>query len=484
MIELERSSAVSLVDQIACALLGLIERGELLDGARLPSVRQMAKKLSVSPFTIITAYDKLVARNSLVARHGSGYFVVQQPRLSVLAEIEGTQGDPSEAVGFSRLSLDNCSTSINAGSGFLPHQWLGDVVPPTLVSKVARIQCALVVPAAAQGLAELRRQLAERLQARDIAAVAGQIVTTLGASNAFDLILGTLLQRGDAVVVEDPSYAVLFSQLEAHGLRLVSIPRLADGPDLDALERAVKLHRPKLFFTQTLMQNPTGTSTSASKCHKLLLMAERLDFRIVEDDVLGDLAAEGVTRLAALDELRRVLYVGSFTKLLSPALRVGYIALPRELVDVVVGRKILSLLGTPSFTERLVGEVLSSGRYRRHLLQVRSRLLRFRQRAHALLQGAGVAIDRPVSEGLFIWGRLPGVLDSSALIKKALGEGVLLAKGSMFSPTGSYADHLRFNAAHCCDARLADFLREAAAPAHRNAVGPMIRSAVQPLGDA
>ncbi|MES3003819.1 MAG: PLP-dependent aminotransferase family protein [Pseudomonadota bacterium] len=481
MIELDRTSAVGLADQIAAALMGLIERGELLGGARLPSVRQMAKRLSVSPFTVIAAYDKLVAKNSLVARHGSGYYVAARNQLMELSEIESTQGNPSEAVGFTLQSLDAGHTAIKAGSGFLPQQWLAEVVPPALVSRVARAQFALTLPAPAQGLTGLRRQLAERLQGWGVAAVAGQVVTTLGASHAFDLIVRSVLQPGDTVAVEDPGYLVLLSQLKSHGLRLVAIPRLADGPDLDALEEAARLHKPKLFFTQTLLHNPTGTSTSAARCHKLLLMAERLDFRIVEDDALGDLAADGVTRLAALDELRRVFYVGSFTKLLSPALRVGYVAVPRDCVDKLVEEKILSVLGTPSFTERVVEEVLASGRYQRHTKQVRSQLRRFRQRAHAMLQGAGVEIARPVSEGLFIWGRVPGLEAPDELVKRALGEGILLAKGSMFSPTGSHADFLRFNAAHCCEARLADFLRSALTPRQPAPVARLPRPASQPV---
>lgn len=458
MIELQRSSEVGLADQITLGIEALIERGELLEGARLPSVRQMAKRLSVSPFTVIAAYDKLVGRNILVARHGSGYYVTSRNQLIDLADIEGAAGDPSEAVGFAIQNLDAGQLSIKAGSGFLPEDWLSEVIPPALVVKVAKADSSLLLSAPAQGSVGLRRQLAERLQARGIAVVPGQIVTTIGASQAFDLLLRVLLRPGDTVAVEDPGYFVLFSQLQSYGLRLVSVPRQSDGPDLDALEEVVKSHRPKVFFTQTLLHNPTGSSTSAAKCHRLLLLAERLDFKIVEDDVSGDLAAEGVTRLAALDELRRVFYVGSFSKLLSPALRVGFIAVPRDAVEALVAKKILSMLGSPSFAEHIVEVVLSSGRFQRHTRLVRSRLVRFRQRAHALLNSAGVEITPPVSEGMFIWGRLPGMADPDEIVRKALADGILLARGSMFSPSGQYADHLRFNAAHSCEARLAEFL--------------------------
>jgi DNA-binding transcriptional MocR family regulator len=297
------------------------------------------------------------------------------------------------------------------------------------------------------------------LRATGIDAAPAQIVTTIGASQALDLLLRALLQPGDAVAIEDPGYVFFFAQARAMDLKLVPVPRLADGPDLDAFEEALKTHRPRLFITQTLLHNPTGGSTSAAKCHRLLLLAERHDFAIVEDDIHGDIAAAGATRLAQLDALRRVFYVSSFSKLLSPALRVGFVALPSGVVDRVVAQKVLAMLGSPSLTEGIVEAVLASGRFHRHVQHLRTRLATFRQSASALLANAGVALEPGAADGVFLWGRVPGMVDADAMVKKALDTGILLAKGGLFSPSGGFRDYLRFNSVFSCDPRLAAFLQ-------------------------
>ncbi len=259
------------------------------------------------------------------------------------------------------------------------------------------------------------------------------------------------------MIVEDPGYLFYSAQARAMDLNLVPVPRLTDGPDLAAFEEAVKSFKPKVFVTQTLLHNPTGSTTSAAHCHRLLSLVESHGLAVIEDDVYGSIAPKGATRLAQLDGLRRTYYVSSFSKLLSPALRVGFMAVPREAVDSIVGQKILSVLGTPSLGEAIVEAVLDSGRYSRHTLKVGVKLAQHRQRAQVLLTEAGVTLEP--ADGLFLWGRFEPMKDSDSWVRRALEAGILLAKGSLFSPTGHYTDYLRFNVAHSCDARLGHFLR-------------------------
>ena len=124
----------------------------------------------------------------------------------------------------------------------------------------------------------MREQLAERLVQRGIAVGPANIVTTFGASQAFDLLARILFAPGDTVLVEDPGYFVLFEQLRAHHVKLVPVPRRANGPDIEALEAACRAHRPRAFFMQTLLHNPTGTNTEPAICHRLLSLAETYGF--------------------------------------------------------------------------------------------------------------------------------------------------------------------------------------------------------------
>lgn len=461
MIELNRVDGPPLSEQIAEGLTTRIRGGELLAGARLPSVRQMAERLSVSAFTVMAGYDKLTARNLIAARQGAGYFVVGLHSPSEIAGAEAIAEDPAEVLGFVMQVLDGNGAALRCGSGFLPEDWLADVVPATLVARVAKGRNALLASSPAQGSLGLRRQLADRMLAAEMRVAPSQIITTIGASQAFNLLLRALVVPGDAIMVEDPGFPFYAAQARAMGLVLVPVPRLADGPDLDAVEQAMKDRHPKVFVTQTLLHNPTGSSTSAAKCHRLLAIAERYGLAIIEDDIFGDIAPKGATRLAQLDELRRVYYVSSFTKLLSPALRVGFLAVPCTSVTSVLRQKVLSVLGSPGLTEAIVEATLDSGRYQRYTQQVRRKLALFRQSTQTSLAEAGVLLDPSAAEGLFLWGRLPGVTDVDSLVRKALDAGILLAKGQMFSPTGQFGEHLRFNVAHSCDPRLNAFLRDA-----------------------
>jgi DNA-binding transcriptional MocR family regulator len=472
-IELNRDDGPPLGEQIADGLAKLITGGELLAGARLPSVRQLALRLEVSAFTVIAGYDRLCARNLIASRPGAGYFVVGPSTLREASFEETLGADPTEAIGFALQSLDTGGAALRAGSGFLPESWLTDVVPTSLVTRVAKAGNALLSPSPAQGSIALRRQLSDWLRTFGIVAMPNRIVTTIGASQAIDLLLRALLRPGDSVMVEDPGYVFFSAQARAMDLNLVPVRRLPDGPDMDALEAALEQHRPKLFITQTLLHNPTGGTTSAAKCHRLLLLAERYGLSIIEDDVYGDLAPKGAMRLAQLDELQRVYYVSSFSKVLSPALRVGFVALPAAALDGVVGQKVLSTLASPAITEAIVEAVLASGRYHRHVQHVRTKLAKFRQGAMAMLSDAGVVLEPAMADGLFLWGRIPGMADPDAVVRKALDAGILLAKGRLFSPSGRFEDYLRFNVANSCDARLAGFLRNESA---NQAVDSNVRS--------
>jgi len=467
MFELSRESSVPLVDQIAERITKLIQHGQLSAGARLPSIRKLARLVGASPFTVVDAYDRLVARGIIESRAGRGFFVTRRGPTMPLPCLEAPVPDPgSDALALARLTMSGLSELIPAGSGFLPENWLLEAAPGIVLTRLARGRRPQAwQQAPPQGLLELREQIAGRLAQCGIAASAAHIITTFGASQAFDLIARILLTAGDAVLVDDPGYFVLFEQLRAHHARLIPIPRRADGPDLEALEAACRLHRPRAFFTQTLLHNPTGTSAEPANCHRVLSLAEQFGFAVIEDDVYGDLYEGSGVRLAQIDGLRHVIFVGSYTKLIGPALRVGFVAAHSDLIAQLVERKVLSVLSGSSLLESFVSEVLDSGRYRRHVDQVRARLARMRRDARAALESAGIMFDAGMGEGMFLWGRVPDGTAVDELVRSAREKSIILAKGSLFSPSQGCAQWLRFNAAHSAAPPLVRFLSQALAKA-------------------
>jgi len=459
--ELSRESTIPLVDQIAERITKLVQHGQLAAGARLPSIRKLAKLVGASPFTVVDAYDRLVARGLIESRAGRGFFVTRRRQLAPLAVIEAMPDSGSDALALARLTMSQSTELILAGSGFLPENWLLEAAPAGVLTRLSRGRRPQAwLPCPPQGTVELREQLAGRLGQYGIAASAANIVTTYGASQAFDLLARILLTAGDAVLVDDPGYFVLFEQLRAHHARLIPIPRRADGPDLEVIEAACRAHRPRAFFTQTLLHNPTGTSAEPANCHRVLSLAEQFGFAVIEDDVYGDLYEGSGVRLAQIDGLRHVIYVGSYTKLIGPALRVGFIAADASLAAQLVERKVLSVLSGSSLLEAFVSEVLDSGRYNRHVDQVRVRLARMRRDARQSLESAGIQFDGGLGEGIFLWGRVPDNTPVDDLVRRAREKSIVLAKGALFSPTQTNTQWLRFNAAHSASQPLVRFLSD------------------------
>lgn len=463
MIYLDRASATALGEQIVQQLAGLIQEGQLPTGSRLPSIRKLAATLSVSSATVVAAYDRLTARGLIASRAASGFFVLAKG-----SQTSGASRDPVpprrdkiDAVWLMRRMMENKPGLLAAGSGFLPESWLEDMLSSRLLSRVARQgQRGYATPGTPEGYEPLRRQLALKLGQTGIPAHPDQIVMTSGATQAMDMIIRTLLVAGDTVAVEEPSYFGLTAQLRAQGVRLIAVPRRADGPDLAVLESACGNFRPKIFFTQTLMHNPTGTSTDISVASRLVQLAERHDMLIVEDDVFGDLyPGAHPLHLAQIDRLRRVIYVSSFSKVISPNIRVGYLVAPSAFVDTFVETKLLSILSTSEFDERLVHEMLVEGGYRKHIERVRMRLARQWPGVVKGLRDAGLQITDGEYANFFAWAALPEGVNEEVLVRDAAENGIQLTPGSVFFTHAAPGGWLRVSAASGNDQRLFDYLR-------------------------
>ncbi|KZE29613.1 aminotransferase-like domain-containing protein [Crenobacter luteus] len=460
MFRLDRAGAVPLTEQIVAAMSDDIASGRLAAGSRLPSIRQLADRLDVSPYTVINAYDRLVALGRIASRQGAGFFVCRaapgpaEPlRLASDGEID--------ALWLTRRILEADESQIACGSGFMPAAWLEDALSPAAIARALREagDAHAHVPAPPQGLPGLREQLALKLRGQGIPADAGRLLLSYGATQAIDLVCRRFLKPGDAVVVEEPGYHVLFNRLIEAGVRLLPLPRTPEGPDVERLEALAREHRPRLLFMQTVLHNPTGWDASAPVLHRILTLAERHDFLIGEDDVYGDLHPGEPLRLAQLGGLDRVIYFGSFSKILSPAMRLGYVCARPDIVEALLGQRVAAVLTGSRLDELLVMQLLQSGRFRKHVARVRDKLARARARSLATLAEAGFDTSHAAEHGPFLWLPLPCGVEVDPLVRDAFDNGILLAPGRLFMPQGGPSRHLRFSAAASGDARLIDYFR-------------------------
>ncbi|MBI3480934.1 MAG: PLP-dependent aminotransferase family protein [Nitrosomonadales bacterium] len=287
-----------------------------------------------------------------------------------------------------------------------------------------------------------------RLSDIGIAADTSQLILTAGVTHALEPITRYFVRTGDAVLVDDPGYFILYGGLKSFGAKIVGVPLNADGTDTDAMEILIKRHRPKIFFTNTILHNPTGASISQPDAYRMLQLAEKYDIVLVEDDIYGDLHPSAITRLATLGRLNRVIYVSSFSKSVSASLRVGYFACKRELAANLSDIKLHTGLTTSEISERMMYQLLTDGHYRKHLDKLRGKLQQARE---STIKKLGFELYCEPAGGMFICARLSETSNAAEIAGSAAKLGIMLAPGKMFLPHQEPSPWFRFNVAHCED---------------------------------
>lgn len=486
----------SLTEQLVGRFAERIRTRLLVPGSRLPSVRQCALQHGISPSTVVAAYDQLLALGLVEARKNRGFFVrewsgaLPEPVPAVPAGEDGAQwatpGSAFQAVGpgtwstaqrlaqrtaagtgvgapvavpglnapsmapvnataLIRSMFHQISNKPQPGTGVFPPDWLETDFLPAAVRKVCSprgIQEGSLSYGEPQGDMGLRRALTQRLASLNIPTSPDNIITTVGATHALDIVSRTMLRPGDPVMVEEPGWAVEFARMAALGMHILPVPRRADGPDWEVMARYCEQHRPKLYVSVSVFHNPTGYCLSPGSAHRLLQMAQQHDFHVVEDDTYSHIAPEHATRLSALDGLQRTLYVSGFSKILVPNWRVGFIAAPPAWVERLLDTKLLSTLTTPSLLEKAIALCMEQGQLRRHAERLRTRLDAARARSVRLALEAGCTfVSEPV--GLFGW--VDTGVDTDTLAQRLLDDGYLLAPGALFHAQRQPSTLMRIN---------------------------------------
>ena len=441
MLTLHPDATLPLVSQIVDGLRRLISEQLLRPGAKLPSIRAFAAAHAVSVFTVVEAYDRLVAQGWLVSRANAGFFVKRRPD-EVAARGESVTKKPVEDLRFdARWYLQHIfetrHLALKPGCGWLPNDWLFEDGVRRSLRQLASDGAELGGYGLPHGHMALRMLITESLAEQQIAAGPDQVLLTQGSSQALDLVARRLLKPGDAVLVDDPGYPNLMFMLRFLGARVIGVPRTPTGYDLAALEALLIEHRPKAFFTQPRLQSPTNSVTPVAQLFRVLQLAGQHNLTLVENDLYVDLDTERRPSLASLDQLQRVVYIGSYSKTISPNIRVGYLVARPDLLDELAQLKMLSGLTSSDLTERL-GNAHQ---------QVAQRLTQF-----------GFELFNEPKAGMYLWARHPDLIDSALLSQQAATDGVMLGPGHLFLVEPRTTGWLRFNVAFSTDERVMSFL--------------------------
>ncbi|MDX2914355.1 aminotransferase-like domain-containing protein [Streptomyces griseiscabiei] len=291
--------------------------------------------------------------------------------------------------------------------------------------------------ATTEGEPVLRAALAARYGARGLGTGADDVLVTTGSQQALSLLATALLEPGDVVLVEDPCYLAALQAFRFAGARVVAVPGDGDGVDPAALEELVVRHRPKLFYTVPTFQNPTGRTLPAERRAAVASVAARRGLWVVEDDPYGELRFEGdrVPWIASYPGAGdRTVLLGSFSKVMAPGMRLGWLRAPTGLRRACAVAKQAADLHTPTVNQLAAARYLADRDLDAHVARVAAA---YRERRDAMLDGLAAALpegsswNRPEG-GMFLWARLPSSYDTTALLPRVVEQDVAYVPGAPF----------------------------------------------------
>ena len=463
-IPLNKKSDVPLYHQIESYLRQGILSGSLPTDMRLPACRQLAKDLGVNRTTVENAYAKLEADGLVYSHMGSGTYVLPiTPIPMITKNTRNTQWplwqesvqdrnivSKADVVDEMLLAAGH-PNPISFASGISDsRQFPIDEFRKVLQTVMRRDQISALDYGERNGYAPLREGITHILASQGLQTNPENILITAGSQQAIYLALQVLLKPGDVVLVEDPTYSVAIDLFRALGFQLVGIPVDNQGMQVEKLEKLLQQHHPKLIYTIPNFHNPTGTCLSGARRRELILLADRYNIPILEDDFVGDLRYEGHAQpsLKALDPGGQVIYVSTFSKMLMPGLRVGFIVADGPVFESLLNFKRLSDLATSTLIQRALEAYVNVGRYQAY---IRRSSQTFRKRRDVMLGAiahylpSGISFEEPKG-GLFIWLRLSKSLSAEELLSAACAEGVAFVPGNYFFIDGaSGSEWMRLN---------------------------------------
>ncbi len=425
---------------------------------RVPSVRKLAMLLGVSSFTVTQAYEQLVATNILIAKQGSGYYV--NSVVLTAPEVQTANGSPEKMPVLDtrwlvRQMFSDLPLKRAPGSGVLPPEWIRNDKMEWAIRQVAHQSDSFIYGYGdIQGYLPLRQQLVQYLAMLGMQTSVDHIVTTAGISQAVLMVSQLLLQAGDTVMVDEPGWFWLSSSLQRQGLKVISVKRDHQGPDIEQMTDLFERHRPKMYLTNSVLHNPTSYNLHPARVHQVLNLIHQYDAYLFEDDLYAALLPEdNALRYSSLDQFERVFYATGFSKYMASGWRVGMLVCPNKFIDDVLAIKTLSNMTTPEFGERVIHKLWTHGESRRQLKKLQQHLYNAHQQLRAKLTGMGLVYPEHTQAGMFVW--VDVGCDTAKMALQAHHDGWLIAPGQLFNPNGDASTFLRLNVATTSDEFLA-----------------------------
>ena len=448
--------------QIADQLTRMIEEGVFGSGTAAPSVRKLSRQWKVSVTTILKAYYLLEARGLLVPRPRSGFYVSNRlPSAPPEPALSDPDPDPS-AVGMRELitrivlhdTLDPKLIQLGAANP-APEHTATRQLNRLMASAARRMGDRSGLYMTPAGNRPLRQQIVRHAMDAGCSLDAEELVITSGCGEAVSCCLQAACKPGDTVAVESPICFDVFQYLENLGLKALEIPtHPRDGISLEALRFAMENNSVQACVVISNFNNPLGSCIPDAHKKKLVALVESYDIPLIENDIFGDIHFSPKRPLSAkaFDTKGLVMWCASFSKTLSPGLRVGWTAAGRYR-STVAWLKYSTSMATATLPQVAVAAFMAEGGYRQHLRRIR-RIYRQRvadlRRAVIRFFPTDIRVTDPAG-GYLLWVELPETVDALKLYQTALKEGIAITPGHLFSAGNRYRNFIRLNAANWSD---------------------------------
>lgn len=417
-------------------------------GARLPATRSLAEKLSIGRITVTQAYDQLQAEGYVMRKRGAGTFVASSLSLPPQPEVNQASSPTSVKLatwGRRLMQLErkperegaDARAGIEIDFGFgrsFPHVFPYDVWRSLLARYLSTDDVMLSRYGSAAGFRPLREAISDYLaRLRGVHCRPEEVVIVNGAQQAMDIISRLAINEGDEVLVETPGYPDAFAVFQAHGARLLGLSVDHNGFPVEHIPAG---SRARLVFVTPANQFPRGGAMPAERRLSLLSWARSAGALVIEDDYDGPLRYEGqpLAALQGLDDSGHVIYLGTFSKVLFPALRLGYVVLPPALLEPFLTAKAIVDRGAPTLTQAAVADFITEGHFERHLRRLRKEYGEHRRILVTAIEthlGKSVTFA-PEPAGLHVMLYLHDGLNERELVDRAASEGVRVYGGAPY----------------------------------------------------
>jgi DNA-binding transcriptional MocR family regulator len=429
---LEKSSNEPLYVQLFNQIRNKIENNEIKD-EKLPSIRKLSKQLGVNNITVINAYKLLEQEGYVYSIEGSGTFIKKASLSDDIAFIEDGDMDLmlSGILPISRDSINFASVSPT------PDLFPIKEFKQSLIEVLDRDGGLAFTYPEINGFEPLRESISKFLDDNyKIKVNMDQILITSGGQQGLDIIAKSMVNQGDVILVENPTYLAAYEAFKSRGAKIFGIPMEEDGIDLNALKSAIIRFNPKFLYIMTNYQSPTTCSYSIEKKIQLLKLARDFDFYIIEDDFLTDLYFDNKVKmpLKSIDNLDKVIFIKSFSKIFMPGVRIGFVTLPNKLLKGIIKAKHTTDISSSGYLQRAFDLYLRKGYWRNHIANIRrvySEKYEVMINELSILKKYGIEYTKP-NGGLSIWLKLPDSIDSIQLYNKCAENNLSVVPGKVF----------------------------------------------------